>query len=293
MHYTYLMPEYLIKLYALVPSNIQEFLTTPLLEDIFPIPVWVLMAGALVLLLMYNLIWLVGRPKYYFFVRHGQTNLNAERIRQGSEGGLTQSGIDQAERTGAFLEPFRIRKIYASPYERTRQTADIIAKHLHCGIAYSPLLEERHNPSEIIGKSTDDPNIKRIGEQIDLTFHSDDYRFSDEENFTDLKKRARNALRFLHRRPEHRICVVTHGIFLKMLVSYVLYGTHLHAPDWVRVGFFNPADNAGITLIVYRPWRRFSASRGWEVLSYNITIPTAFSDPAGQGVANLYDLMSR
>jgi hypothetical protein len=52
---------------------------------------------------------------------------------------------------------------------------------------------ERKNPSEIIGKHTDDSEVTRIVDQMDLAYHLDEYRFSDEENFTDLKKRARES----------------------------------------------------------------------------------------------------
>lgn len=279
------------ELLAYLPPEVQTFLvrTVTILE--LSIPIWMLIAIGVVIILIIVFLKLLLRPKYYFFVRHGQTILNAKRIRQSSEGGLTEDGISQAERTGAFLVPFHIRKIYASPYERTRQTADIINKYLHLRIAYSPLLQERRNPSEIIGKSTDDPAIRNIADKIDLTFHDDTYRFSDEENFMDLKKRAARALRYLARRPEHRICVVTHGIFLKMMISYLLYGNELHAPDWVKLSFFSHADNAGITLCIYCPWQRFSKTRGWEVLSYNITIPTEFSPASGQGIVNLNDLL--
>lgn len=233
------------------------------------------------------------RPKYYFFIRHGQTILNATRVRQSSEGGLTESGKGQAERMGQFLVPFRIRRLYVSPYERTRETAAIVNKYLRCPITYSQLLVERRNPKEIIGKSMDDPDVHRISDLVDMTYHDDDYRYSDEENFIDLRRRAAKALRYLRRRHGHRVGVVTHGNFLKMLLAYMLYRKDLHAPDWVKLSFFSPADNGGLTLCIYRPWRRFGRTRGWEILSYNITIPTEHSDAMGHGIMNLRDLQSR
>jgi len=147
------------------------------------------------------------------------------------------------------------------------------------------------SPTEVIGKPMSDPAIRHITEQIDLMFHDDAYRFSDEENFVDLKKRARKALRYLARQHHKRVVVVTHGIFLKMLIAYLLYRNDLHAPDWVKLSFFSPADNAAITLCAYYPLRRFGRTRGWEVLSYNITIPTKFAPAVGPGLANLNDLL--
>lgn len=282
------MPQQLVNV---LPPRVENFLLldVPVLQ--FSFPLWGVAGAALCVLLIFNLMLRALRPKYYFFVRHGQTVNNAGRIRQGSEGGLTDSGTAQAERTGVFLKQLKIQKIYASPFERTRQTASILKKHIGRRIVYVPFLVERRNPSEIVGKSMDDQNIRHIADLVDLTFHSDDYRYSDEENFLDLKKRAAKALRFLRHRPEHRIAVVTHGIFLKMLISYMLYPADLHASDWVKLSFFSHADNGGITVVRYSPLKRWSATRGWEVLSYNVTMPTEGSTPFGYGMANLTDLL--
>jgi hypothetical protein len=54
-----------------------------------------------------------------------------------------------------------------------------------------------------------------------------------------------------------------------MLVAYMLYRERLHAGDFTKVTFFNFSDNAGITLCEFHPWKIFSATRGWEILTYN------------------------
>lgn len=205
----------------------------------------------------------------FYFVRHGETALNAERIRQGEEGGLSEKGRHQAEQVGRDLEPLSIARIIASPYPRARETAEIINTHLKVPVIYSALLVERRNPSEIIGRSHDEPAVAHITDQMDLSYHADDYRFSDEENFIDMKKRARECLAFLSHRYSREICVVTHHKFLKMLIAYMLYRERLHAADFAKLSFFNMSDNAGISICEYHPWKMFSPTRGWEVVSYN------------------------
>ena len=213
------------------------------------------------------------RTKRYYFVRHGRTVLNAKHIRQGADGGLDDVGRHQAHTVGAYLQNRSIKKMISSPYERTRETAAIMNTYLNVPISYSPLLRERKNPSEIIGKSGDDPAVETIVDQMDLSYHTDAYRYSDEENFTDLKKRARACLSFLARVHSRNTCVVTHNVFLKMLLSYILYREGLHAPAYVKLSFFNPADNGGITICEYRPWKRwFTKARGWSVITYNETL---------------------
>lgn len=215
------------------------------------------------------LIVLVMRPRRLYVVRHGETLLNAERIKQGAEGALSPKGRRQAEKVGAYLKQFRIERIIASTYPRAQETAAIIDTYLKVPILNSPLLVERKNPSETIGKHRDDPGVQRIVDQMDLAYHEDDFRYSDEENFVDLKKRARKCLNLLARQGAHEMCVVTHHHFLKMLIAYLLYRERLHAADFVKLSFFNMSDNAGISIIEFHPWRMWNKTRGWSVISYN------------------------
>lgn len=205
----------------------------------------------------------------FYFVRHGETILNAEHIRQGEDGALSENGRKQAEKVGRSIENLSISRIITSTYPRARETAEIINKHIKAPIIYSKLLTERRNPKEIIGKSTDDPVVRQIIDQIDLSYHEDDYRFSDEENFTDMKKRAKKCLTLLSLQGAQNTCVVTHHKFLKMLIAYILHRERLHASDFAKLSFFNAANNAGISICEFHPWKIFSPTRGWEVVSYN------------------------
>lgn len=225
--------------------------------------------GAVVILIA-SLVSQRMRSKRFYIVRHGQTLFNAAHIKQGADGALSEEGKEQARRIGLFLGRFGIDAIYASPFERAKQTAAIIAEYLKVPVAYSELLRERKNPSDVVGKSTHDPDVERIIDRIDLSYHSDDYRYADEENFLDLKERALACLTYLASRPEQEICVVTHHAFLKMLLAYMLYRESLHAGDFVKLSFFNQSDNGGTSICEYNPWRGlFSKKRGWRVLSYN------------------------
>ncbi|MFA5997879.1 MAG: histidine phosphatase family protein [Candidatus Paceibacterota bacterium] len=209
------------------------------------------------------------RPRRFYFIRHGETLLNAEHIKQGAERALSERGRQQAEKVGEYLKRFPIERVLASIYPRARETAAIINTHLKAPIIYSPLFVERKNPSELVGKHTDDPDVVRIVDAMDLAYHEDEYRFSDEENFIDLKKRARKCLNLLARQGARETAVVTHHVFLKILVAYLLHRERLHAADFAKLAFFNVSDNAGITVCEFHSWKLFSKTRGWEVVSYN------------------------
>ena len=123
--------------------------------------------------------------KLIYFVRHGESEQNAENIRQGPEGLLTEMGIAQAVATAKRFpkEKGKPQVIISSPYERTKETANIVAKELNLPIEYCDLLVERKNPSEIVGHKGDEKDVKKIVDTIDKSYHDDSMRYSDEENF--------------------------------------------------------------------------------------------------------------
>jgi uncharacterized phosphatase len=226
-------------------------------------------SAACLLLLGIALMFYFMRPRRFYLVRHGETVLNAEHIKQGRDGDLSETGRAQAETVGRYLKRFRIKRILTSTYPRARETAAIINTHLDAPIEPVELLVERRNPSEVINKRTTDPHVEQIMDQIERAYHDDEYRYSDEENFLDLRERAHKCLSFLTRQYDSEIAVITHHVFLKMLIAYLLYRGRLHASDFVKLSFFNYSDNAGITVVEFHPWKYFTRTHGWEVVTYN------------------------
>lgn len=81
-------------------------------------------------------------------VRHAQSEWNLHfgpsRIDPGIfDPPLTEQGVEQAHAVAAELRGKGIRRILASPYQRTLQTAAIIARELGLPIAVEPLVRER------------------------------------------------------------------------------------------------------------------------------------------------------
>jgi uncharacterized phosphatase len=220
-------------------------------------------------LVLVGILFYLMRPKRFYFVRHGETLLNAEHIKQGRDGALSEKGREQAEMVGQYLSRFPIKHIFTSTYPRAEETAAIINSHLSVPIIPTELLIERKNPSEVIGRRTTDAEVEKIMDQIERAYHGDEYRYSDEENFIDLRERAHKCLQFLMLQTTKEAAVITHHVFLKMLIAYILYRERLNASDFVKLSFFNVSDNAGITVCEFHPWKFFSATHGWEVVSYN------------------------
>lgn len=218
--------------------------------------------------------------KLFYMVRHGESLLNAAHIRQGADGGLSDTGKEQARATGVRLAHTPFDVLLVSPYQRTQETAAIIAQYVHIKKSpeYIDLLIERRNPSEIVGKNAKDPEVSHIINIIDLSYHPDDFRFSDEENFADLKDRARKLLVYLRQRPEKKILVVTHSIFLKMIAACIIHRDKLDAKKYNLLSFLNSSNNASITICEYDSgwcgdgWlgrKLFPPEKRWRLLAWD------------------------
>ena len=67
------------------------------------------------------------RRTSFYFLRHGQTDWNADRLCQGqTEVPLNATGIQQAHSAKARLQAISIATVCCSPLGRARQTADIV-----------------------------------------------------------------------------------------------------------------------------------------------------------------------
>jgi broad specificity phosphatase PhoE len=80
-----------------------------------------------------------------YFLRHGKTDDTGQRI-TGYRSGihLNETGRAQAERAAESLCKFPIRAIYASPLERTIETAEVLASRIHLTVVPQEFLKEIH-----------------------------------------------------------------------------------------------------------------------------------------------------
>lgn len=163
--------------------------------------------------------------KKIYFVRHGESDANAGGpIKPENEIALTELGHQQATFVGERATKLDAQIIIASPLLRARQTAEHIASVTGLLIETSELLIERRYPSGQQGRTIHDPIVKEICHLLEVRFGEDDSIHSDEEMFEEIRDRAVRALDYLKNRPEETIIVVTHSIFLRMLLGAALYG---------------------------------------------------------------------
>ena len=92
---------------------------------------------------------------HFFFLRHGQTECNAQRILQATSEPLNATGLSQAQHAAGLLADQRIASIVASDVRRARDTAEMVAaRHLLAPILNSGLRERDFG--KLIGTSSRD-----------------------------------------------------------------------------------------------------------------------------------------
>jgi probable phosphoglycerate mutase len=92
-----------------------------------------------------------------YIIRHGQSIVNVERrlTCRDLTGDLTTLGYNQAYRAGVWLKDKGVKRMVVSPFERTRQTADLIGKEIGLSYTLDNDLQEIHCGS-LEGQSTRD-----------------------------------------------------------------------------------------------------------------------------------------
>ncbi len=196
-----------------------------------------------------------------YIIRHGVTEQNTSNLRQSSEGQLSQDGISQARALADRLSNVTVDSIFTSPFPRARQTADIISARVkQLQVQESPYLVEVRYPTEVIGKSKDDPKSVRILETIQAHYGEEGWRYSDEETFEEFTGRARTVLDYIAKTGFKNVVVVSHERFIRVLVGVVLLGREF-TPGVFRIVRKNLyVSNTGITICEQfqnegGPWR--------------------------------------
>ena len=205
--------------------------------------------------------------KTIYFVRHGETEFNQKKTSQGPDSSLNKTGIEQAYKIAERAKNLPIELIVSSTYPRAKQTAEIIQEKINLSPEYSELFVERKNPSVIIGKKYNDPEAIKIKEAVYQGYTDPDFRHSDEETFQELKSRALAGLNFLKNKSENNILVVTHGMFLKVLVATTIFGKDLQGKELYNFIHHMHVTNTSITAICYDETRNIG--KQWYVWVWN------------------------
>ena len=160
--------------------------------------------------------------KQLYFVRHGQTEWNAAHRVQGQwNSDLNKLGRAQAEINGQLLSDLNIEALFASPLDRTRQTAEIINRQLELPITFDERIKE-WDCGDWSGYLYDE--VRKKWSEEWQAYHADrfNYRGPNCENVPDMMERARPFLDEILAHPANTIAIVSHGMIGKIMVSMLL-----------------------------------------------------------------------
>lgn len=205
--------------------------------------------------------------KTVFLVRHGKSTDNGQRIFQGLDSNLSDTGIKQAELIADRLSSVKFDLLVSSDLPRALQTAEIIGKKAGHQVIQNALFREVLRPSSSNGKSWDDKAASRAWEQWDEHFFNPDIRIEDGDNYTSILDRVDASFDFLLQRPEDTIVVVSHGLFIRSLVARVLLANDISPSGMRHFQRVISIENTGITILHYRT--AFNEEAVWRLFSLN------------------------
>ena len=164
------------------------------------------------------------------FLRHGETDWNAQEVHQSLHSGLNTHGKEQVRHISESLINFKIKSVWASMAIRTKQTAYLLKSSLGIDsrVTATSLLDGVRRPSEVINRPKNDPDVLRTIAEANANFGTST-RFSDEETFYEALDRADSVIRLGREVQDHDYdaLFVSHGSLIKLVLARIQYGTSL------------------------------------------------------------------
>lgn len=205
---------------------------------------------------------------HVYFVRHGETHLNKKHIHQSPNTPLSEKGREQASSTAEILRTVNPDILISSEYTRALETARIIGLRVGLTPVTNGLFYEVERPSKLFHKST--LSLETLWYELRSVLKRNDpsWRYYDAENFSDISNRAKRALTYIEslREKHQSVIIVSHTVFINVMVSYMCTDRLLAVRDLARVFLeMERMHNGGIIHVEYRgPTRTNTCS--WSVV---------------------------
>lgn len=191
--------------------------------------------------------------KTVYFVRHGETDNNAEQKFNSPDTPLSETGEKQALEIANRCARLPIELIVTSTMKRAEQTASIISQKKQVPVESSDFFVEGRYTSRLFGMKVDDPEATAVVKNFYENFSKPNIRFEDGENFDDLKARALSGLDYLTNKSESNILVVSHALFMWFVVAAAIFGRELTTEECRGVlKGFDLMKNTGLTVLTYK-----------------------------------------
>lgn len=181
-----------------------------------------------------------------YIVSNGETDSNNEMLIQPDNIPLNLNGIEQAKKTGKYLNSRKdkIDFILSSPLERSKQTAEIIAKEVNYTekISYDPNLSDikindkykNLTKTEFKNLENTDENVKKFykfkekRDNITCPIEKNEFilknSFSNDiyENEVEIKERIKKVMDTIITLNVKNVVIITHDKIIKLLIKTIL-----------------------------------------------------------------------
>ena len=200
----------------------------------------------------------------FFFVRHGVTAHTGHKLTGWMEGvSLNDEGRSQAERAAESLAEVSFEAIYSSPIDRTRETAEIVARPHRLRVRTSKGIGEV-GYGAWTGRSL--KTLARTKIWATLQRWPSSVRFPEGDTLREVQVRVVEELERLREvHPRGNVCVVSHADTIKLALAHYM-GIHIDlfqriliAPASVsvlRIGSYGPQILSLNALPAPRPAKR-------------------------------------
>jgi len=207
------------------------------------------------------------QKKRVYFIRHGQSLGNVNRVFQNHNDPLTELGIKQAQSVAKKTCVFKAEVVLSSPFIRAYQTAQAIASKTALPLETNDLLREYTAPSKLLNLPLNSPESDDFYVQMKKHIHNPQWHYQDEDSYYDLYERASSFLDHLVQRAEKTIIAVTHGAFMRILLATMMTEGKPEPLTALRLVRFLSQKNTGITSCEYS----FDNIEGnkWRLVAWN------------------------
>jgi probable phosphoglycerate mutase len=133
---------------------------------------------------------------------------------------LSDQGLDEAAKAGEALARASVSAVYASPLERTRETASAISRRVG-----KPVVTERGLIECDFGSWTGEPlpKLRRLPEWRAVQHWPSGFRFPGGESFVELQSRLADAVgRLCGSHPGEVVVAVSHADCIKVVLASAL-----------------------------------------------------------------------
>jgi probable phosphoglycerate mutase len=161
------------------------------------------------------------KPVPFWFLRHGETDWNAEGLSQGrTDIPLNRVGMMQAERAAEALAGVTFAAIVSSPLRRARATAETVVRRQDCPLAFD---------DELMEVCFGDQEGQPMGDWYD-DWIAGDYTPEGAESFADLRARCVRAVNRATARPGP-VLVVGHGALFRAFRAEAGLAPNIRTPN--------------------------------------------------------------